>query len=215
MKKLKYQKLSDILNKHNKCPVCSKNICCELLLTLSNLAALFDDSKYKEETKTKQFSVSVEELKNLSFDNPENISISITDNTIETPKNQNWDIHIRFKLFCPNEFIGNEYQAEGSLYIKYNERTLDTKRYLGLTMLEYERFTVINACLNDETPNGSVIRILNDYNTYRTSFSIAETTLDGSKGHFDEKRILLVEDNFFKFNDPSKINARLKALLYL
>jgi hypothetical protein len=126
------------------------------------------------------------------------------------------------KLYCKHKIIGNEYEAAGSFGINIDVDETGIAREKDKFLLElenihldYEKYKICNLFLEDEKPNGNLITITNDYIIKKTSFSIAESNLDGTLANFKQKRIDLADDDFFKFDNPKKILSRINAIFLL
>lgn len=127
------------------------------------------------------------------------------------------------KIYCEHNIIGRAYEASGSfdINIDLEDESLISKEDDKLSLnfgdirIEWERYKIYNLHLEDEKPNGNIINITNDYYINKTSFSMAETNLDGTMGTWKEKRIELVGDDFFKFDKSEKIYSRMNALFLL
>jgi len=127
------------------------------------------------------------------------------------------------RIYCKHDVLGDEYNAVGSFDINadYADESLIPKengKYclsIDNVSINYEQYKVCNVHLEDEKPNGNLIKIINDYHICKTSFSIAEVNLDGTFGTWKERRVNLVEDSFFKFHDSEKVFSRINTIFLL
>lgn len=124
-------------------------------------------------------------------------------------------------MYCENDLNFYELGASFTLHTALNDLDaplkIDLKDCLNIAniIIDYERYKVYNVYLEDNIPNGNMVKILNDYFTQKTSFAIAEINLDGSCGVWKEKRIQLVDKDFFKYNNPKKLYSRVSSLFLL
>lgn len=226
-----FEKLSDLIKLRSACPSCSKTTNFQLTTSVYNkndttvakienyLDNVLNPSNTKEKKLVIEFpptinKLEIKELK-LTIDFDKNIGLV---DDIESAMNL-FDL----KLYCSHDIIGNAYEAVGSFDFEVDFTDIadipreNGKYCLPLVNLNiyYERYNIFNLHLEDEKPNGNIIKIINDYHINKTSFSLAEVNLDGSLGIWKEKRIDLVDDSFFKFNNSEKIYSRINTIFLL
>jgi hypothetical protein len=152
-----------------------------------------------------------------------NTTIDTTANTLTG----NYDgslSYFHIKIYCNNAQLGiNEYEAMGEFSAEANEESYfkDKDIYdkylfkIENINLYHEIYELYNVFQDEERPNGNRIKIINDYNISKTSFSLAELNLDGTNQFYKEKRIDLVDDDYFKFGNPKKVFSRINSILLL
>lgn len=126
-------------------------------------------------------------------------------------------------MYCNHDVLGRVYNAMGSFEfdIDFQDYNLipkqDDKLCLNIenVFIKYEQFTVCNLHLDADKPSGNLIKIIHDYSIEKTSFSMAEVSLDGTFGTWKEKRVDLVDDSFFKFSNSEKVFSRINTIFLL
>jgi hypothetical protein len=234
-----FDSLSELFNWRKQCPICSKDLVCSIISydILSEFEAIYDmqffndrlkrfksplDTSFLKKSKKNntitQFNSSANEVEIKEI----NLTFKIDTNTVLTSDIAKSLNKYYLKLFCAHDVIGNAYEAEGSfeIHVEFDDTTvkkINDKFVLQISdiKIDYELYKICNLYLEEEKPNGNLIKITNDYHINKTSFSIANINLDGSFSTFKQNRIDLVKDDFFKFNDPEKVFARLNTIFLL
>ena len=127
-----------------------------------------------------------------------------------------------FELICKKEHFEKdlEYQLKGNFYFELYQ---DDTKFLDENIVEiqnsalivdYERYTIENLHLNETPPCGQVVKIINDYCNDKTSFSIVGVDFNGN-GNFKEKRIDLVDEDYFNYSNANSVCNRINAIFYL
>jgi hypothetical protein len=225
-----FQFFSELISFRSKCPLCSKNLTYKVSTDLYDdkaitLEALFDKSLGNpKELKFKTISTTFKSTRKTPLKIKKlNISLDLINNLVTGDWNTfDKDIIFEFSIYCHhNNAIGNAYEARGSFgfhegYYEKETNLFSIERFISQIILNWELYKIIDVQLENLSPYGSVIKILNQFNYEpTTSFSIAETNLDGTHGSFVEKRIPYVGDDYFKFNEPAKVYSRISSLLLM
>lgn len=232
-----FDKFQDIIDWRNKCPICSKDLVYKVTteifqnatkLSLSDKISKYFDGKFNPFGAT--------DIKKVSFEFKPNETSTVEVKELDAILNlkdntgyvKDFDVAMSgfdFTVCCPHDVIGNEYEAKGSLDFAFSPDFSDSSQIPtidGRMIFEFdqirvswEMFKIYNIHLEDEKPNGNFIKILNDYHNQKTSFCMAETNLDGTLGTWKEKRLDMVNDDFFKFNNSEKIYSRINTIFLL
>ncbi|SRR5258708_286553 len=230
-----FQTFSELVNWRKSCPICGNDLIYQVKTYIDkSLDIVFADKlKSRFEIKvSKAWAETKGEIIKTDFKSSDmqNIEFKIDDLTINFNSNEGLanSINSFFNDFyihisCEHEIIGKAYEAAG--YFNFDFDYIDEnlipikndKIYLPISNISIhnEIFKIINVKLEDEKPNGNLIKIINDFRINKTSFSLAESNLDGSWGTWKEKRINLVDDNFFKFNSSEKVYSRINTIFLL
>jgi len=245
MPKKYFEKFSDLIEWRKNCPVCNKPLVYEVKTStgstigngnvLVKLTKHFDsmlgkhlpwgtpkepDAGEEEKTIVAQFQPAV----NSEVDIKElNLFVKFDKNVCYVDDIESATFLYDLKIHCPHDVLGDEYNAIGSFDVNadYADESLiprENGKYclsIDNVSINYEQYKVCNVHLEDEKPNGNFIKIINDYNISKTSFSIAEVNLDGTFGTWKERRMELVHDSFFRFHDSEKVFSRINTIFLL
>lgn len=230
-----FKTFQELFDYRSFCPICSKH----LVFTIE--VDIYLEKKYKPEHYNYNDALSLQENleKNMEYlsevqkiskqfncetkqiDIPEISSvIDIKNNKI---KSKNQDI-VDLIIFCNDKIFPHSYESECSMLsiehifqenkqIEKIEKIENIENTLDIPEIEmfHEIYKVYDINKSDDT-TGSAIHVINDYNINKTSFSITEANLDGTNKSYKEKRINLVNDDYFTFNEPSKVLSRLNSI---
>jgi hypothetical protein len=227
----KFNTFTDLVEFRKVCPLCSSNMIFEITTTSTlkktslikkiqnRLEHIFDAEGEWEDiiVSFKPAETEKIEIKELNITLHFDTSVGSVDD-IETALTL-FDL----KIYCPHEIIGNGYEAKASFdlnadYADEHQIVRNGNKYvlsLDNIRMDYEIFKICNVHFDGNKPNGNFIKILHDYHIDKTSFSMAEVNLDGSCGSWKEKRINLVNDDFFKFHDSEKVYSRINSIFLL
>jgi hypothetical protein len=143
--------------------------------------------------------------------------INIADNSLTA----SFDGSLSFfnlKISCINELTNIcEYEAKGDFIATDSDiRKNDDGSYV-FGIVELQIYHEIYKLYTIDKGIGKQIKIINDYNIFKTSFALAEMSIDGSNAHnfYKEKRLNLVDDDYFKFENPKKIFSRIDSIFLL
>lgn len=230
-----FEKFSELIEWKNKCPVCNRN------LTYKITTSIFNNSNNKNLSIKVKLENRFNKILNLnsmgkqiskSFNPLEANNIEISETDIIFMFNDNFCLVDKIEsvmnafsldIYCNHDQVGKAYEAKGSFdfdtdFNASGNIPKENGKYkisISDITIDYEFYKIINVRMEDEKPNGFFIKIINDFCNNKTSFSFAETNLDGSFGSWKEKRMDLVDDNFFKFNEAEKIYSRLNTIFLL
>jgi hypothetical protein len=238
----RFETFSDLIEWKNKCPVCSNNLIYKVTTntftksgsgSIQSVAAKISKHFEKVLSTVDNNGDPVDNIVTCSFKPNEVDVVSFPEVEAEFRLKENRGLVADFDaamclfeltIYCPHEGIGNGYEAKGSfdfqMDLDINSNTIpkiDNKLVFEFDNLkiDYELYKIVNIHLEDEKPNGNFIKIINDFYIGKTSFSMAEINLDGTMGTWKEKRIDLVNDSFFKFENSEKIYSRLNTIFLL
>jgi hypothetical protein len=220
-----FKSFSELIEYRSICQICSNKLEYEISATIIPFS---NDNKKYNILKSIDYVPSNQKPEEISikFDPTETeiINIEKLNTRINIPNNSltgNFDASLSFfnlKLSCSNPDLKVcEYEASGDFEstdseIKNNE---DGTYIFGIAGLQI--YHEIYKFYSVEEQIGKHIKIINDYNISKTSFFLVETSIDGSNSHnyFQEKRIHLVDDDYFKFENTKKIFSRIDSIFLL
>lgn len=228
-----FDTLSDLFQWRKQCPICGKDLMCSVVIDNSfNILDYVNELDFYSRWNSK---INTPKPKNITHNITINFKPSIneieikdigltlkidTNTMLANDINEALNVY-GFRLFCNHDIIGNAYEAKGSFSVdnEFDDTTpkINDKFILQITDIEidYEMYKICNVHLEEEKPNGNLIKITNDYHINKTSFSVADVNLDGSVSTFKQKRIDLVKDDFFKFNNQEKVFSRINTIFLL
>lgn len=233
-----FNTFAKLIEYNGKCPICSKELTYQIStiifdntliknIKLTNLkvATALErgfDASLNSHLKSEEISVKFKPIETNS------VNVEKLNTTIDIHNNKiiaNYDGSLSFfnlKMFCFNEEIGsNEYEAKGEFEgseNSINQNAGINGKYtfeIENIKLYHEIYKLCNVDFYADTPNGSFVKIINDFNIDKTSFALSEANLDGTKAFHTEKRINLVDDDYFKFNNKEKVFAKINTIFLL
>lgn len=236
----KFEKFSDLMNYRKTCPLCDDELTYKISTDITiKKAGVIASTLWDLKNKLSQVIKEPEEV----FDTTVSVIFKPSESTviefkeINTVFKLNENITLvedfdtaaggRFdlKIYCPHDIIGNGFESSGSFDLNIDMDLSDITQIpkvdnkfsfeIDSLRINTELYKICNLFLEDNQPNGNFIKIMNDYVINKTSFSMAEINLDGTCGVWKEKRIDLVKDDFFKFENPRKIYSRINSLFIL
>ena len=148
----------------------------------------------------------------------EGITVDLKKGMITFYNNFDPTFNFFYRASCPHELLKDEYAIWGELLVNMSQFTVGKIIQLALPIVEiaidYEQFNLINVRLDKN--QGSKISILNNYHgDGTTAFGMSEIDLATGKGLYKEKKVDLVEDDFFKFHEANKVQTRINSMFML
>lgn len=214
MKKI-LDNFQELMNWRRTCPICCRDNVVELEFTAYK--NIFENEA--EDEISKLILINPEKLEPIKIEEF-GIVLNLQENSIFFE--EKWALnYFDININCKHDLFGKEYELVGEfmVYYGYEDAEFRGKSIIKNTSNKigvfHEIFKVSTVYLEDEKPNGSLITIINDFNINKTSFSIIDVNLDGSHSVKKEKRIDLVDKDFFKFSEPKKVHARINSIFLL
>ncbi len=222
-----FETFSKLIEYRTNCPICSNELIYKISNTIfdsnfsngTNLVGSLSRSFERALENIKQETI-VEEFKPTTVNL---VKINKLFATIDIPNNillghyTNSSCVFDLKIYCDNGSFPHKYEAVGDFsaddnYCPKDEIDETFSFNIKYINIYHEIYKVYNLFDNKE---GNVINIINDYNINKTSFSITEANIDGSNKSYKEKRIDLVNDDYFKFENTKKVYSRINSIFLL
>jgi hypothetical protein len=235
----KYVKsFSEILRQKEKCPVCRKPLLFEATINNISIHSVFDNlldktkvgfghnasrampsvSGMAAENDVKRKTRKHKSLRPFSF-KKEGIQVNLKNNTIIFYDNYDPNFSFFYRASCAHELLKEEYAIWGEI-ITGDLSLMKPGKIISLVIpieeysMEYEQFKLINVRV--EKNQGSKITILNNFSgNGTTAFGMSEIDLTTGQGLYKEKKVDLVADDFFKFHEAGKVQARINSMFML
>jgi hypothetical protein len=225
-----FNTFKDLIDFRKNCPICNEQTIFEIKINdLSKVFLTEEEIKSKDEEIKKTTFKGSDESKIKTFDKEESLLIDFDKNigyfkhasssfdfydlTISCNKeDHSYRASGSFKFqndaYLEEDVVENLMKSHPALYKKINDKF---EIEICNLKLNYE----LNTILGFIDDAGYQIKLINDFCINKTSFDISEINLDGTQGSFKEKRIDLVDDNFFKLNNKNKVYSKLNAYFLL
>jgi len=223
-----FETFSKLIEYRTNCPICSNELTYKISNTIfgnnndfsnvgltGSLQISFDITleNVKQETIVEEFKPTTTKL----------VPIKKLFATIDIPNNTifghytNSSCIFDLQIYCDNTTFPHKYLAVGDFsadddYCPKDEKDEQFSFNIKYIDIYHEIYKLYNIFENKE---GNVINIINDYNISKTSFSVAEANIDGSNKSYKEKRINLVNDDYFSFDNPKKVSSRINSIFLL
>lgn len=231
----KFEKFPELLDWRRYCPVCKDELKYEISMydvflpptstqyknpAIAKIERYLSGAAGEQVRTTKQFTPTT--CNDVELENTK-VIFKFGENKCSSPDLESAMDVFDLKIYCEKDIVGEEYVAKGSfdIYVDFTETDKIDKENDRFILpfdnikINYETYKISNIHLEDEKPNGNLIKVTNDFTINKTSFSMAEVNLDGTMGTWKEKRIDLVDDKFFKFDNSEKIYSRINAIFLL
>lgn len=222
-----FDTFSKLIEYRTNCPICYNELTYIISNTIFNnsssnsigivgsLSRCFDVAlqNIKQETISEEFKPTTVNLVKM---NKLFATIDIPNNTI-FGNYTNSSCIFDLKIYCTNTTFPHKYEAVGDFsadenYCPKDEMDETFSFKIESINIYHEIYKVYNLFENKE---GNVIDIINDYNISKTSFGVTEANIDGSNKSYKEKRIDLVDDDYFKFENTKKVFSRINSIFLL